>query len=109
MGAAFRVWLVTSSKNYILFVVDHFTKGLNSEGMPEIVNPRSLSRASMRYAGITMQIVRFPYRNSPVNSGCILRNTREIDRAVHTPGKVKLTGRKVLEISRLMEQTEKRH
>lgn len=60
----------------------------------------------MRYAGITMQIVRFPYRNSPVNSGCILRNTREIDRAVHTPGKVKLTGRKVLEISRLMEQTE---
>ncbi|MFR7622145.1 MAG: hypothetical protein ACLUYW_02310 [Lachnospiraceae bacterium] len=56
-----------------------------------------------------MQIVRFPYRNSPVNSGCILRNTREIDRAVHTPGKVKLTGRKVLEISRLMEQTEKRH
>jgi len=26
MGAAFRVWLVTSSKNYILFVVDHFTK-----------------------------------------------------------------------------------
>lgn len=70
------------------------------------MNPRSLSRASMRYAGITMQIVRFPYRNSPVNSGCILRNTREIDRAVHTPGKVKLTGRKVLEISRLMEQTE---
>lgn len=69
------------------------------------MNPRSLSRASMRYAGITMQIVRFPYRNS----GCILRNTREIDRAVHTPGKVKLTGRKVLEISRLMEQTEKRH
>ena len=73
------------------------------------MNPRSLSRASMRYAGITMQIVRFPYRNSPVNSGCILRNTREIDRAVHTPGKVKLTGRKVLEISSLMEQTEKRH
>ena len=49
------------------------------------------------------------HQNSPVNSGCILRNTRDIDRAVHTPGKVKLTGRKVLEISRLMEQTEKRY
>ena len=49
------------------------------------------------------------HRNSPVNSGCILWNTRDIDRAVHTPGKVKLTGRKVLEISRLMEQTEKRY
>ncbi len=73
------------------------------------MNPRSLSRASMRYAGITMQIVRFPYRNSPVNSGCILRNTREIDWLYIRREKVKLTGRKVLEISRLMEQTEKRH
>ncbi len=47
------------------------------------------------------------HRNSPVNSGYILENIRDIDRAVHMPGRMKLTDRKILQISKLLEQAEK--
>ena len=44
------------------------------------------------------------HRNSPVNSKYILASTREIDRAIHTPSRTKLTARAVRQISNLLEQ-----